>query len=89
METYTLINLLTFFKNQQKHGYNAIEAILEILEDEGTPEHIKPDVVLSILRQFGLMESGLEYQERIIPYQMDCLKIPIINHIIEYDCILN
>lgn len=104
METYTIINLLIFLKNQQKDEYRGIEALFEILEDQRIPPEDKMPIALAIFHQLGLEE---EYDERLLqtgvtglpnsgesikcymPYKMDCLRIPILNCVIPYDCILN
>ncbi len=103
METYTLINVLVFLKNQQQTEYRGIEAIFEILEDKRIPEEEKMPIILSVLRQLGLEEDFVhepydpfseepEPKERIRrfqPYRVDQFRIPILDCVIPYDCILN
>jgi hypothetical protein len=103
METYTLINVLMFLKNQQQSEYFGIEAIFEIIEDKLIPEEEKMGIVIMILRKLGLEEEftyepfdlaseedePAEKIRRFMPYRVDQFRIPIMDSIISYDCVLN
>lgn len=100
METYSIIDLLTFLKGQQMNEYRGIEAIFEIIEDRRIPEEEKIAIVLSILRQLGLHEQLTEECfdiersiddpiKQFIPFRMDRLEVPILNTSVMIDTILN
>ena len=103
METYTLISVLMFLKNQQEDKYRGIETIFQIIEDKRIPEEQKIEIVLMALRRLGLEEEYAyepvdlisdeqESEKRIkrfMPYRVDQFRIPIMDSIISYECVLN
>lgn len=103
METYTLINVLMFLKNQQLDQYKGIDAIFNIIETNDIPEEEKMAVILAVLRKLGLEEEYVfeacdpeleepESEERIrrfVPFRVDQFRIKIMDSIIAYDCVLN
>ena len=56
MQTYLLNTLLLFLKTQQTLGYEAIENILGVLDDEMLLDEDKKDFILFTLRKHGLNE---------------------------------
>lgn len=63
METYSLLELVIFLREQQSCGYQAVNTILGIMYDTDLSEGRKKALTVSILRNYGLFE--LEYEEEI------------------------
>lgn len=57
MQTYSLLTLILFFKSQQRMGYEAIEIIAGIIDDDNLPDEDKKDGILWILHKYGLNET--------------------------------
>jgi hypothetical protein len=57
MESYFLNTLIFFFKEQREIKYEAIEQVLDLIDDEKVPDIKKRDLILAILHKYGLNET--------------------------------
>jgi hypothetical protein len=60
MATYYLNTLLMFFKSQHELGFEAIELILGIIDDDEFSDEDKEDIILHTLRKYGLNETTMK-----------------------------
>lgn len=58
MEQYTLNTLMMFFKLQQILGYETIDAVVGIMEDQEIADHHVKPYIRRFLRDAGLNEVG-------------------------------
>lgn len=60
MATYRLSDLIIFWHNISERKFNAIQEVLDVIDDDDIPDDTKKDLILESLRFHGLYEIGYE-----------------------------
>jgi len=61
MDTYYLNTLICFFRSQLDLDFVAIRDVLNIVDDELTPDNEKRDMIMATLRGYGLNECSYRH----------------------------
>ena len=58
MKTYAITDLLWFWMQESNDDFKVIKSILKVIGDENVPDSEKRELVIEILRYYGLYEVG-------------------------------
>lgn len=70
MDTYTLIDLLLFLREQQKNNYHNIDVLIEIFNRKDIPPMRKRALILTGLRHLDLQECYV-FEDKVLARRID------------------
>jgi len=101
MDTFSLLDLILFWKEQRGKNFSDIIMLLDIIDDDDIPDSRKRNLIMSLLHVEGLFELGhsenakgqvaqVEWISKSgVKFNLEILRCEIMNAVVDFHHNLN